>query len=189
MHSTPSDKDGLRMVMKLESPGGRRPLPAPMAELYPVPCLLCPGSRSFPAAAGPVLWPQSTQVPELTCLCSKRLPILTHRPGSLTADLNPVIQESRNVSQNHAPLSISWDSMMLKLRHDFKKIFIQFLKVTFHLQLLKNIGYIPQVEQNILGASLYLPLAHLCVIQVPFVITALFSMSVSLHLFCCICYF
>lgn len=43
---------------------------------------------------------------------------------------------------------------------------MQFLKVTFHLQLLKNIGYIPQVEQNILEASLYLPLAHLCVIQV-----------------------
>ena len=36
-----------------------------------------------------------------------------------------------------------------------KKNFIQFLKVTFHLQLLKNIGYIPCVVQYILEPILH----------------------------------
>ena len=36
----------------------------------------------------------------------------------------------------------------------FKKIFIQFLKVILHLQLLQNTGYIPHVEQYILVAYL-----------------------------------
>ena len=35
------------------------------------------------------------------------------------------------------------------------KIFIQFLKVTFHLQLLQNIGYIPHVVQHILEPILH----------------------------------
>ena len=33
------------------------------------------------------------------------------------------------------------------------KIFMQLLKITFHLQLLQNIGYIPYVVQYILGLS------------------------------------
>ena len=46
------------------------------------------------------------------------------------------------------------DVLFLKL---FKKflIFIQFLKVTFHLQLLQNIGSIPRVVQYILEPTLH----------------------------------
>ena len=47
----------------------------------------------------------------------------------------------------------------------FLKFLIQFLKVTLHLQLLQNIGYVPCVVQYIFVAcltpnSLYLPLLH-----------------------------
>ena len=41
-------------------------------------------------------------------------------------------------------------------------IFIQFLKVTFHLELLQNIGYIPSVVQYILEPILYLIVCTSC---------------------------
>ena len=74
----------------------------------------------------------------------------------------------------------------------FKKfIFYIILKVTLHLQLLQNIGYMPRVVQYILVAylttpnSLYLPLPHPYVAPLPLLaITSLFSVSVSLLLFC-----
>ena len=80
-----------------------------------------------------------------------------------------------------------------------KKLLIQFLKVTLHLQLLQNIGYIPHVVQYMLVAyltpdSLYLPLHQLCIATPsPLVTTDFFSIPVSLLIFillysliCCI---
>ena len=67
--------------------------------------------------------------------------------------------------------------------------FIQFLKVTFHLQLLQNIGYIPHVVQYIPEPMLYLivcPLSppHIIPAPSPLVTTSLFSVSVSLLFLC-----
>ena len=79
---------------------------------------------------------------------------------------------------------------------NFKKIYT-ILKVTFHLQLLQNIGYIPHVGQYILGPILH-PVVCACHPATPMcpprtsVTTSLFSVSVSLLLFllyslvCCI---
>ena len=69
------------------------------------------------------------------------------------------------------------------------KIFIQFLKLILHLQLLKNTGYIPHVVQyssvvDLTPNSLYLPLPHPYTAAPPLVTTSLFSVSVSLLLFC-----
>ena len=66
------------------------------------------------------------------------------------------------------------------------KFLIQFLKVIFHLQLLQNIGYIPYVVQHSpepiihpkVCASNSLP--HVA----PLITFSLFSLSVSLLLFC-----
>ena len=65
---------------------------------------------------------------------------------------------------------------------------IQFLKVTFHLQLLQNIGYIPHVVQYIPEPILYLivcPLTplHVTPAPLPLVTASLFSVSVSLLFF------
>ena len=70
---------------------------------------------------------------------------------------------------------------------------MQFLKVTFHLQLLQNTGYIPRVAQYILEPVLH-PIAStshsrtpaLSLPASPLVTTSLFSVSVSLLLFGCV---
>ena len=64
------------------------------------------------------------------------------------------------------------------------KNFIQFLKVTFHLHLLHNIGYSPHVVQYSLQPPTPPPLY--CPSPSPQVNTNLFSVSVNLTLFCCI---
>lgn len=52
-------------------------------------------------------------------------------------------------------------------------ILIQFLKVTLHLQLLQNIGYIAHVVQYILTPNiLYLPLPHPYIARLSWVITS-----------------
>ena len=75
-----------------------------------------------------------------------------------------------------------------------QKNFIQFLKVTFHLHLLQNIGCIPYVVQYVVQCILepilkqFVPptLPPLCDFFpiAPLVAPRLFSMSMSLLLFC-----
>ena len=72
----------------------------------------------------------------------------------------------------------------------FKSLdFIKFLKFTFHLQLLQNIGYISHVVQYIPEPILYLrvcPLTppHINPAPSPMVTTSSFFVSVSLLFFC-----
>ena len=85
---------------------------------------------------------------------------------------------------------ITYEKTDFQIGSQSKKNFIQFLNVTFHLQLLQNIGYIPHVVQYILEPILH-PLV--CVSHsptpilpfppsTPLVTISWFSMSVSLFL-------
>ena len=65
----------------------------------------------------------------------------------------------------------------------FNFYFYTILKVTFYLQLLQNIDYIPCVVQYILEPILY-PIVCISPSLFPLVTTSLFSISVSLFLFC-----
>ena len=110
-----------------------------------------------------------------------------HRTGGVILVPRPGIKLGPSAVKVWSPNH--WTAREFPTMPLFKNIFIQFLKVTFHLQLSQNIGYIPHVVQYILVAYLtpnssYLPLPS------PYcppllVTTSLFSISVSLHLFFC----
>ena len=121
-----------------------------------------------------------------------------HRTGGVILVPRPGIKLGPSAVKVWSPNH--WTAREFPTMPLFKNIFIQFLKVTFHLQLSQNIGYIPHVVQYILVAyltpnGLYLLLPYPYIAPPPslspLVITSLFyvceSASFLLYsLVCCI---
>ena len=103
----------------------------------------------------------------------------SHWMGNKSLELLQKLPTQRNVIYNLFFFETGWFKSQLQL-FIFFFIFIQFLQVTFHLQLLQNIGCIPYIVQYILEPILHPPLPLYC--PQPLVTTRLFYISVNLLL-------